>query len=75
MGRVFPWGSEMLGTVEGVCQTEGPNLFESSWEGEILAGPRLWSLSSPQVLMVKNPPANAGDIRDVGSIPGSVKSP
>ena len=25
--------------------------------------------------MVKNPPANAGDARDVGSIPGSGKSP
>ena len=25
--------------------------------------------------MVKNPPANAGDIRDVGSIPGSEDSP
>ena len=25
--------------------------------------------------MVKNPPANAGDIRDVGSISGSVRSP
>ena len=25
--------------------------------------------------MVKNPPANAGGIRDVGSIPGSVRSP
>ena len=25
--------------------------------------------------MVKNPPANAGDIRDVGSIPGAVKDP
>ena len=25
--------------------------------------------------MVKNPPANAGDVRDVGSIPGSGKSP
>ena len=25
--------------------------------------------------MVKNLPANAGDIRDVGSIPGSGKSP
>ena len=24
---------------------------------------------------VKNPPANAGDIRDVGSIPGSRRSP
>ena len=25
--------------------------------------------------MVKNPPANAGDIREVGSIPGSGRSP
>ena len=26
-------------------------------------------------LVVKNPPANAGDIRGVGSIPGSGRSP
>ena len=26
-------------------------------------------------LVVKNPPANAGDIRDVGSIPGSGRTP
>ena len=26
-------------------------------------------------LVVKNPPANAGDIRDMGSIPGSGTSP
>ena len=26
-------------------------------------------------LVVKNPPANAGDIRDMGSIPGSGKTP
>ena len=26
-------------------------------------------------LVVKNPPANAGDIRDVGLIPGSGRSP
>ena len=25
--------------------------------------------------MVKNPPANAGDIRDAGSVPGSGRSP
>ena len=25
--------------------------------------------------MIKNPPANAGDIRDAGSIPGPGKSP
>ena len=27
------------------------------------------------VLVVKNPPANAGDMRDAGSIPGSGRSP
>ena len=27
------------------------------------------------VLVVKNPPANAGDTRDVGSIPGSERFP
>ena len=31
--------------------------------------------SSQVVLVVKNPPANTGDIRDVGSIPGLGKSP
>ena len=34
---------------------------------------RLWA--SQVVLVVKNPPANAGDIRDVGWIPGSGRSP
>ena len=29
----------------------------------------------PGGTMVKNPPANAGDARDVGSIPGSGRSP
>ena len=27
------------------------------------------------VLVIKNPPANAGDMRDVGSIPGLGRSP
>ena len=31
--------------------------------------------ASQVVLVVKNLPANVGDTRDVGSIPGSVKSP
>ena len=34
---------------------------------------RLWV--SQVVLVVKNPPANAGDIRDVGSIPGLGRFP
>ena len=32
-------------------------------------------LGASQVLVVKNPPANAGDVRDAGSIPGSGRSP
>ena len=31
--------------------------------------------ASQAALVVKNPPANAGDIRDMGSIPGSGRSP
>ena len=34
-----------------------------------------WTGASQEALVVKNLPANAGDIRDVGSIPGSVRSP
>ena len=30
---------------------------------------------SKVTLVVKNPPANAGDVRDAGSIPGSGRSP
>ena len=26
-------------------------------------------------LVIKNPPANAGDVRNVGSVPGSGRSP
>ena len=32
-------------------------------------------LTSQVPLMVKNPPASVGDLRDVGSIPGSERSP
>ena len=33
----------------------------------------IWA--SQAVLVVKNPPASAGNIRDTGSIPGSERSP
>ena len=33
-----------------------------------------FELASQVVLVVKNPPANSGDIRDVGSIPGLGRS-
>ena len=35
--------------------------------------PTTWA--SQGALVVKNPPANAGDTRDVGSIPGTGRSP
>ena len=31
--------------------------------------------ASQVALVVKNPPANSGDLRDAGSIPGSGRSP
>ena len=36
---------------------------------EIEPSPRQWA--SQMVLLTKNPPANVGDVRDTGSIPGS----
>ena len=32
-------------------------------------------MTSPMALVVKNLPANAGDVRDAGLIPGSRRSP
>ena len=32
-------------------------------------------MASQMALVVKNPPANAGDLRDTGLIPGSRRSP
>ena len=36
---------------------------------------RTYVLSHQVALVVKNPPANAGDTRDTGSVPGSGQSP
>ena len=33
-----------------------------------------WGTDSQVALVVKNPPANAGEVRDVSSIPGSGRS-
>ena len=40
-----------------------------------LWGPFNWYRASQVVLVIKNPPVNAGDIRDAGSIRGSGRSP
>ena len=34
-----------------------------------------YGMGFPMMLVVKNPPANAGDIRDAGLIAGSISSP
>ena len=36
---------------------------------------QIWEIQIPVALMVKNLPANAGDIRDAGSVPRSGRSP
>ena len=41
----------------------------------LIAMPWTNYLGSQVVLVVKNPPANAGDLRDAGSIPGSGRCP
>ena len=43
--------------------------FKSDSQGEAWRGGRI------RVLVVKNSPASAGDVRDMGSIPGSGRSP
>ena len=54
-----PWGHKQLDTTEGL----------STAHSNLLYG------ISQVVLVVKNPLANAGDIGDVGSIPGLGRSP
>ena len=44
-------------------------------QGFYIGFPNLTERASQGELMVKNPPANAGDIRDVGSITGLGRSP
>ena len=39
------------------------------------AGILFFIMASPLALVIKNPPANARDSRDVGSIPGLGRSP
>ena len=56
----------------GLCE----EFWEQGWayrgENSLLVGPHGASLVA---LVIKNPPANAGDIRDAISIPGSGRSP
>ena len=47
-----------------------------SWEEAISFSSYIWDGRASQVeLVLKNPPANGGDTRDISSIPGSGRSP
>ena len=54
----------------GGLQSMGSQRVEHDWAAS------LWSVVAPQVmLVVKNPPANAGDVRDAGLISGLRRCP
>ena len=59
-GLYSPWGSKELDTAEQLSLHF--TLCRQKWASQV-------------ALVVKNPPANARDTRDVGSIPGSGRSP
>ena len=53
-------------------------VFYLRWVGDATPGTSIWSfliIIAKVALLVKNPPANAGDIRDTGLIPGSGRYP
>ena len=58
------------------CSTQG-TLLRSLWSPKWEEHPRRrgYTLSTQVALVIKNPPASAGDVRDAGSIPGSGRSP
>ena len=59
-------------TTQPKCNMSWPCLTGSGSGNRCLLGVEL---ASQVALVVKNPPANAGDIRDAGLIPGSGRSP
>ena len=65
----------------GVGEGQGSLVCCSPWGHkesdmtEQLNSNRTWGVASQMALMVKNPPANAGDPRDTVSIHGSGRSP
>ena len=77
-------GKNAGGTSQGVCRESGEKGLDSEyvwqWSWEIGFANRLNEEYSrkggfPVALVVKNSPANAGDMRDVGLIPGLGGSP
>ena len=50
-------------------------IFQAEFRSPLIEGRSTRSKGFPGGSAVKNPPANAGDAEDVGSIPGSGRSP
>ena len=48
-----------------------PYMFQAEFSSPLLEGGSICNKGSPGGSAVKNPPANAGDTADVGSMPGS----
>ena len=67
--RVFP-----VSAVSGQLSAQNNPYAKETYFGMVNSAP-LYLQASQVVLVVKNPPANSGDTRDVGSIPGSGRSP
>ena len=62
----IPWREE-----PGRLQSMGLQRVSHDWETEHIISIRAYQVA----LVVKNPPAKAGDVRNVGLIPGSGRSP
>ena len=62
---------------ESACKAGEPSSIPGSGRptGEGIGYPLQYSWASLVAQLVKNPPANAEDIRDTGSVPGSGRSP
>ena len=83
---MLAWNSVFyLSLVSRASFRSGPYFFLLAFPDSLLkcSGPGLagfqglaeFTLGFPSGSVIKNPPANAGDARDVGSIPGSGRSP
>ena len=65
----------------GKCVMTPYTFQPESWWVSLIQAPGIYRTSTihqggfPGALVVKNPPANAGDLRDVNSIPGSGRFP
>ena len=61
--------------INEIWPTHTTEYYSAMKRNEILIYVTIWAGASMMAQLVKNPPANAGDARDLGSIPGSGRSP